>query len=87
MSLADTIEAVRGGKSPEVARLEFTKERTPFGERLLKAVKNVPERAVRKMARIDDMDLPEDFNAAEAIAIPKGAYREKVPHPVITDYQ
>ena len=34
MALADTIEAVQSGQSPEVARLESKPQRTPFQERL-----------------------------------------------------
>lgn len=74
MALRDTIEAVQSGTNPEVARMESKPARTPFQERMLKAIKSVPERAVRKMAGIDKMDLPDDFNASGGLA--KDVYKQ-----------
>lgn len=79
MALAETIEAVSSGKSPEEARLESVQQKTPFMERMLKVIKSVPEKAVRKAAGIDKMDLPEDFNAAGGFA--KSVY-EQISDPI-----
>lgn len=84
MALADTIQAVQSGKSPEEARIESVPQKTPFMERLLKSIKNIPENAVRKMAKIDKMDLPDDFNAAGGFA--KNVY-EQISEPIKAIHQ